>query len=86
MRKRYRTLMSIEFAFVTSIIAAFSVVGIAGLLFGFQLGQWTEWQGILVGSAATIAGVTGAGLGLRMSFEERLKQRRHSHHRSHQGL
>ena len=87
MRKRYRTLISIEYAFVTSIISSFSVVGIAGLLFGFQPGQWTEWQGILIGSIATIAGVIGAGVGLRMSFEERMKQLRHlSHHRSHQEL
>jgi len=86
MRKRYRTLMSIEYAFVTSIIASFSVVGIAGFVFGFQLGQWTEWQGILVGSIATIAGVIGAGLGLRMSFAQRMRLRHHSHHRSHQEL
>lgn len=83
MRKRYRTLMSIEYAFVTSIIASFSVLSIAGFFFGFQLGQWTEWQGILVGSIATIAGVIGAGLGLRLSFEERLRVRHHSHHKSH---
>jgi uncharacterized membrane protein YdjX (TVP38/TMEM64 family) len=84
MRKRYRTLMSIEYAFVTSIIASFSVVGIAGFLFGFQLGQWTEWQGILVGSTATIAGVIGAGFGLRMPIAQRMKLRHHSHLRSHQ--
>jgi uncharacterized membrane protein YdjX (TVP38/TMEM64 family) len=75
--------MSIEYAFVTSIIASFGVVTIAGFFFGFQVGQWTEWQGILVGSIATIAGVIGAALGLRMSLEERLKMRHHSHHRSH---
>ena len=83
MRKRYRTFISIEYAFVTSIIASFSVVGIAGFLFGFQLGQWTEWQGILVGATATIAGVIGAWFGLRMSFAERMNLRHHSHHRSH---
>lgn len=83
MRKRYRTLMSIEYAFVTSIIASFSVLSIAGFFLGFQPSQWTEWQGILVGSIVTIAGVIGAGLGLRISFEERLKVRHHSHHRSH---
>jgi hypothetical protein len=75
--------MSIEYAFVTAIIASFSVLTIAGFFFGFHLGQWTEWQGILVGSIATIAGVIGAGLGLRISFEERLNIRHHSHHRSH---
>jgi uncharacterized membrane protein YdjX (TVP38/TMEM64 family) len=75
--------MSIEYAFVTAIIAAFSVLGVAGFVFGFQMGQWTEWQGVLVGSIVTIAGVIGAGLGLRMSFAERMKLRHHSHHRFH---
>ena len=83
MRKRYRTLMSIEFAFVAAIIASFGVVVIAGFLLGFQLDHWTEWQGVLVGSIATIAGVIGAGLGLRMSFAERMRMRHHSHHRLH---
>jgi cytochrome c biogenesis protein CcdA len=79
MRKRYRTLISIEYAFVTAIIATFGAIGIAGLFFGFQMGQWTEWQGILVGAAATIAGFMGAGLGLHLSFEERM-MRHHRHH------
>lgn len=81
MRKRYRTLMSIEYAFVTALIATFFVLGVAGLVIGFQMGEWTEWQGVLVGSIATIAGVIGAGFGLRMSFAERMKLRHHSHHR-----
>lgn len=83
MRKRYRTLMSIEYSFVTAIIASFSALGIAGLVFGFQMGHWTEWQGIIVGAAATIAGFIGAGLGLRMSFAQRMNIRHHSHHRWH---
>lgn len=84
MRKRYRALMSIEYAFVTAIIASFGVVACGGFFFGFQLGHWTEWQGILVGSAATIAGVIGAGLGLHVSFGERMKLRHHLHHTVHQ--
>ena len=80
MRKRYRTLMSIEYSFVTAIIALFSALGIAGLVFGFQMGQWTEWQGIIAGVAATIAGFIGAGLGLRISFAERMRVRHHWHH------
>jgi len=83
MRKFQRTLMSIEYAFVTSILASFSVVGIAGFVLGFQVSQWTEWQGIVVGSIATIAGVIGAGLGLRISVAERMRMRHHSHHRPH---
>jgi hypothetical protein len=77
MRKRFRTLMSIEFAFVTATIATFGAIGIGGLFFGFQMGKWTEWQGILVGAAATVAGLTGAALGLRLSFEERMRNRLH---------
>lgn len=84
MRKRYRTLVSIEYAFVTALIASFSVITIGGFWFGFQMGQWTEWQGILVGCAATIAGVIGASLGLRLSFAERLKARHHLHHTAQQ--
>jgi hypothetical protein len=77
MRKKYRTLMSIEYAFVTAIIAAFTVLGVAGFLLGFQMGQWTEWQGVLVGSVATIAAFIGAALGLRVSFAQRMKLRHH---------
>lgn len=83
MRKRYRTLMTIEYSLVMAIIASFVVVSIAGLLLGFQLGQWTEWQGIVVGSIATLAGVVGAGVGLQMSFAQRMKMRHHRHLRPH---
>ena len=72
MRKRYRTLTAIEYSFVASIIASFSVVGLAGFLFGFQLSQWAEWEGILVGVTALIAGVIGAVFGLRMSLNQDL--------------
>ena len=60
MRKPYRTLAAIEYAFVCSMIASFSVVVVAGLFFGFELSQWSEGQGRLVGVTATIAGVVGA--------------------------
>lgn len=69
MRKRYRTLTAIEYAFVVSLIASFTVLGVAGFMFGFQLRQWAEWQGILVGVTATIAGVAGAVFGLRIAPE-----------------
>jgi hypothetical protein len=81
MRKWYRTLTAIEYAFVVSLIASFSVVGIGGLLFGFQMGQWTEWQGVMVGMFATIAGVLGVFIGLLIALNERLmnlKQHGHS--------
>lgn len=72
MQKRYRTLTAIEYAFVVSVLASFIVLTVAGLLFGFQLSQWTEWQGVLVGLTATIAGVVGAFIGLRIALNQRL--------------
>lgn len=33
-------------------------------VFGFQLAEWAEWEGRVVGVAGTIAGVAGAVLGL----------------------
>jgi len=69
MRKVYRTLSAIEYAFVCSMIASFSVVGVAGLFFGFQLSQWSEWQGTLVGVTVFIAGLVGAVFGVRIALD-----------------
>lgn len=52
MRKRYRKLGAIKYAFVCSMIASFSVVAVAGLFFRFHFGQWSEQQGGLVGITA----------------------------------
>jgi H+/Cl- antiporter ClcA len=60
---RKRKLGAIKYAFVCSMIASFSVVAVAGLFFGFHLGQWSEWQGGLVGITGSIAGVAGALFG-----------------------
>lgn len=80
MKKRYRTLTAIEYAVVVSFMASFSVLGVAGLLFGFQISQWTEWQGVLVGLTATIAGVVGVFVGLRIALNERLMNlKNHGH-------
>lgn len=80
MRRRYRILNSIEYAFVVSLLASFSVVGVGALFFGFQMGQWAEWQGILVGVFGTIAGVLGAFVGLRIALNERLMNlKEHGH-------
>jgi len=79
-KNRYRTLTAIAYAFVVSLMASFSVLGVAGLSFGFQISQWTEWQGRLVGVTATIAGVIGAIVGLRIALNERLmKLKNHGH-------
>jgi hypothetical protein len=66
-----RTFTAIEYGFVLSIIATFSVVGVGGMLFGFQLSDWAEWQGILVGVAATVVAVAAAALGVRMASGDR---------------
>jgi glucose uptake protein GlcU len=69
MRKPYRTLAAIEYAFVCSMIASFSVLVVAGLFLGFELSQWSEGQGRLVGVTATIAGVVGAVFGVWMALD-----------------
>lgn len=76
MRKQYRKLKAIKYAFVCSMIATFSVVVVAGLFFGFHFSQWSEWQGRLVGVTGSIAGVAGAFFGLLMALD-------HSSHRNH---
>jgi hypothetical protein len=81
MRKPYRMLAAIEYAFVGSMIASFSVVVVAGLLFGFELSKWSEGQGGLVGVTATIAGVVGAVFGVRMALDtEPLSVKRNKTH------
>ena len=80
MKRRYRTVIAIEYAFVVSVMASFTVLGVAGLLFGFQISQWTEWQGGLVGLTATVAGVVGAFVGLRIALNQRLMNlKNHGH-------
>ena len=64
MRNQYRTLDAITYAFVCSILASFSVVAVAGLFFGFQISQWSEWQGRLVGVIGSMAGIAGALFGV----------------------
>lgn len=68
MERRIQALIAIEYALGVSLLASFGVVGIGGLLFGFQASRWAEWQGILVGVIGTIAGITGAVIGCRMAM------------------
>jgi hypothetical protein len=72
MKKWYRTLTAVEYAFVVSVMASFIVLGVAGLLFGFQISQWSQWEGVWVGLSATISGVIGAFVGLRIALNQRL--------------
>lgn len=55
-------------SFAAAILASFAAVLLGMCIFGLQLSQWTEWQGRIVGMAATIAGVAGALLGLRWAL------------------
>jgi hypothetical protein len=64
MRKGRQMFTAIEFAFVASIVTGFGALGIAGLVFGFQMSQWSEWQGVIAGMAVTAAAVLGAVFGL----------------------
>lgn len=64
MRKGYRTFITIDFAFVASLVASFAALGITALVFGFQIRNWTEWEGTIAGMIVTVAGVFGAILGL----------------------
>ena len=57
--------------------------------YGFELSQWTERQGGLVGVTALIAGVVGAAFGVRMALDpESLSLQRRTnkiagHHKTH---
>jgi hypothetical protein len=68
MSKYSGVLKAIEYAFGTSIVAAFSVLLIGACAFGFQFNQWPEWEGRLVGMFGTIAGIAGAAVGVGMAL------------------
>jgi hypothetical protein len=74
MKERYQTLSAIEYAFVVALIASFSVLAVAGFFYGFYVNEWSEREGILVAGIATIAGVAGAALGVRMSSPKEQKR------------
>lgn len=62
---------AIEYAVGASIAASLGVLLVAACAFGFELAQWSEWQGRLVGIVGTIAGVAGAAVGLRIALRRR---------------
>ena len=64
MRTGQRTFRAIEFAFVASMVAGFGSLGIAALVFGFQIRQWSEWEGVVAGMGVTTAAALGAVFGL----------------------
>jgi hypothetical protein len=71
MSRPYQTFAAIEYAFVIALLASLGVVGAGGLAFGFQVSQWDEWQGILTGVVATVAGIGGAASGVRLARGKR---------------
>ena len=52
----------------TAIVGSFLVVLIGMVFFGFQLAQWSEWEGVIVGMVGTIAGIGGAVVGLLLAL------------------
>ena len=69
MRRGYEIFMSIEFAFVASLVGAFGVLGIMGLLVGFE----TEWRQVITSMAVTVGAVLGAAFGVYLALG-RIKQ------------
>lgn len=60
----HQVLMSIEFAFVASLVGAFGVLGIVGLLVGFE----TEWRQVITSMVVTLGAVLGAAVGLYLAL------------------
>jgi hypothetical protein len=66
-------LKAIGYAAGVSVAASLGVLLAGACVFGFQLAQWAEWQGRLVGVVGMIAGVAGAVVGLRMALRAERK-------------
>jgi len=58
----------IGYSFGAAVAVSLVVLFIGMVLFGFQLAQWAEWEGRIVGVAGTVAGVAGAIVGLSIAF------------------
>ena len=65
MSRGYKIFMSIEFAFVASLVASFGALGIVGLLVGFE----TEWRQVITSMVVTLASVLGAAFGLYLALD-----------------
>ena len=68
MNKSSGVLNVIGYSFGASVAASLSVFLIGACVFGFQLAEWTEWEGRIVGLVGTVAGVAGAVVGLKMAL------------------
>jgi hypothetical protein len=62
------TLKMIGYPFATAVAASLAILFLGLGVFGLQFAQWTEWQGRIVGTFGTIAGITGAVAGLLMAL------------------
>jgi hypothetical protein len=62
-----KTLKAMGYAFGASLVASFAALLAGACVFGFELAQWTEWEGRVVGIIATISGIGGAIIGLSLA-------------------
>lgn len=59
-----------------AVVFSFVQILIGMLLFGSQFAQWSEWQGRIVGTFGTTAGIGGAVVGLLFALRtERISKR-----------
>lgn len=68
MTESIRIFKAIEFGFVAAVIALFFVLAIAGLVIGFELNHWPNWQARFVGIVAAVASVAAATIAGRAAF------------------
>jgi hypothetical protein len=68
MNKPSGILKRIGYTFGASIAASLIVLLIGMFVFGFQIAEWPEWQGRIVGVVVTIAGVVAAVVGLQIAL------------------
>lgn len=68
MSKSPVVLKALGYASGASVAASLIVLLVAICAFGFEFAKWAEWQGRIAGVAATLAGVSGAVIGLRIAL------------------
>ena len=67
MSRQSKILAFITFATVGAFAASLAVLALGAAIFGPDFSQWAEWKGHMIGAVATVAGVGGAALGMRMA-------------------
>ena len=61
------TFKAMGYSFGAAIVASWAVLLLGGLLFGFNFAEWTETAGRTTGIFATVAGIVGAVVGLKIA-------------------